>query len=186
MQRRDWIKTALGGTGAIIATRDAGALTTDLAPMAAAAAAAVENESWTPLLFDVHQNETVITLTELVIPETDTPGAKAAHVNRYIDLMLHDVVPEKSPEFLKGLGWLDGHAIEQHAAPFIQLEESQQVAILESINDQAVGDLSMGSEFFAALKRLTIEGYYTSKVGIDELNKSGIPETFACQHDSHE
>jgi hypothetical protein len=46
----------------------------------------VAKPDWKPLFLDQHQNDTVIALTEAIIPATDTPGAKAALVNRYIDL----------------------------------------------------------------------------------------------------
>ena len=48
------------------------------------------------------QNELVITLTELIIPQTDTPGAKAAKVNEYIDTVLADATPERSREIPAG------------------------------------------------------------------------------------
>lgn len=201
MQRRDWLKTTVLGTGAAVASP----LVTQIAPVAAAEVGA--DQQWTPLLFDEHQNQTVVALTELVIPETDTPGAKAAKVNEYIDLMLHDVDPDKGHDFLKGLGWLDGHAIRLHDAPFVALDPADQNAILESLDaaggsgpaDQASifetvvraepttaadsdsADLAVGAAFFKRLKRLTIEGYYTSRIGIAELNKNGVPSTFACE-----
>lgn len=201
MQRRDWLKTTVLGTGAAAASP----LVTQIAPAAAAEVGA--DQQWTSLLFDEHQNQTVVALTELIIPETDTPGAKAAKVSEYIDLMLHDVDPDKGHEFLKGLGWLDGHAIRLHDAPFVALDSADQNAILESLDaaggsgpaDQASifetvvraepttaadsdsADLAVGAEFFKRLKRLTIEGYYTSRIGIAELNKNGVPSTFACE-----
>ncbi len=137
------------------------------------------------MLFDSHQNETVVALSELVIPTTDTPGAEAAKVNEYIDLMLHDVAPDKGHGFLKGLGWLDGHAISLHGSPFVALEEKRQIAILESLDKAEDPELAAGAEFFARLKRLTVEGYYTSRIGIAELNKHGVPSTFACEHGDH-
>lgn len=182
MQRRDWIKTALVGTGAAAA----GPVVTHIAPALAPAAQAASEASWEPLLLDPHQNETVVALTELIIPETDTPGARAAKVNQYIDLMLHDVAPDKGHGFLKGLGWLDGHAIRLHGAPFVALDEKDQIAILEDLDEADEPALSPGAEFFVRLKRLTVEGYYTSRIGIAELNKNGVPATFACEHDTHE
>ena len=179
MQRRDWIKTALAGTGAAAAAP----VVTHIAP--APAAQAAEAAQWEPLLFDSHQNETVVVLTELIIPETDTPGARAAKVNEYIDLMLHDVVPDKGHGFLKGLGWLDGHAIGLHGAPFLALEQDDQIAMLESLDEADEPELRPGAEFFRRLKRLTVEGYYTSRIGIAELNKYGVPSTFACEDESH-
>ena len=137
------------------------------------------------MLFDQHQNETVVVLSELIIPTTDTPGAKAAKVNEYIDLMLHDVDPDRGHTFLKGLGWLDGHAIGLHGSPFVALDEAQQVEILESLARGKDPELKPGAEFFAKLKRMTVEGYYTSRIGIAELNKHGVPASFGCDHDDH-
>ena len=180
MERRNWIKTALAGTGAVAAGQFVGQIT----PVSAAAQA-VAAEDWEPLLFDSHQNKTVIALGELIIPETDTPGAKAANVNRYIDLMLHDVDPDKGHEFIKGLGWLDGHSIGLHSSPFVTLAEEHQVAILRALDGSNDAGLAEGAAFFARVKRLTVEGYYTSRIGIAELNKNGVPTTFACEHSSH-
>ena len=178
MKRREWIKSALAGTGVAAAP-----IVTQIAPAPAPAAQASPGPAWEPLLLDEHQNQTVVALTELVIPATDTPGAKAARVNEYIDLMLHDVEPDKGHGFLKGLGWLDGHSIGLHGAPFVALAEEDQVAILEALDGADDPELSPGAEFFARLKRLTVEGYYTSRIGIAELNKHGVPSTFACEDD---
>ena len=52
------------------------------------AAAAKTAASWKPKVLTPHQNSTVITVSELIIPQTDTPGAKAANVNRIIDAVL--------------------------------------------------------------------------------------------------
>lgn len=178
VQRRDLLKTALGGTGAVAAAP----LITTISPAPAAQAAASE-EAWQPLLFDSHQNQTVVALSELIIPATDTPGAKAAKVNQYIDLMLHDVADDKGHGFIKGLGWLDGHAIRLHGAPFVALDEADQIAILEDLDGGEDPELETGAVFFRRVKRLTVEGYYTSRIGIAELNKHGVPATYACQDD---
>ncbi len=58
--------------------------------------------TWKPGLFSASQNETVIALTDLIIPTTDTPGAKAALVNRYMDLLLKDGNPTERERFLGG------------------------------------------------------------------------------------
>lgn len=181
MERRDWLKSALVGTGAAAA----GPLVTTIAPAPGAAAQAAAEAPWQPMLFDEHQNETVVVLSELIIPTTDTPGAKAAKVNEYIDLMLHDVDADRGHTFLKGLGWLDGHAIGLHGSPFVALEEAQQVEILESLDRSKDPELKPGAEFFAKLKRMTVQGYYTSRIGIAELNKHGVPASFGCDHDDH-
>ena len=187
MKRRDILKTALFGTGAALSGQGH-PQTHHVAGNAAAAAAAAqagETGAWKPLLFDAHQNGTVVALSDLIIPATDTPGAKAANVNAYIDLVLNDGEPQPRNSFLQGLGWLDGYAIREHGKPFVECTQARQAALLESLDESPVPALSAGTAFLAQAKRLTIEGYYTSKIGIDELNKGGVPETYACTHESH-
>ncbi len=181
LKRRDLLRTAiLGGSAAA----SAGAQHVHVKTIAPAQAAA-SGEPWMPQVLDAHQNETVIALSELIIPETDTPGAKAAKVNEWVDLYLADLAEDKGHGFLMGLGWLDGYAIKQHSQPFVKLTEAQQVAILEELDGSKEEELEPGAEFFKQIKSLTVQGYYTSKIGIDELNKDGVPDTFACTHGSH-
>ncbi len=102
MKRRDILKTALFGTGAALSGQGPSHSNHLAANAAAAAAAAEAGEAgtWQPLLFDSHQNKTVVALTDLIIPATDTPGAKASNVNAYIDLVLNDGEPE--PRSVRG------------------------------------------------------------------------------------
>ncbi|MBI1357733.1 MAG: hypothetical protein GC160_25625 [Acidobacteria bacterium] len=182
MKRRDLFKTATLGFGAAAAaSAQQHVHVTEIAP----APAATTSEPWAPQVLDAHQNETVIQLSELIIPTTDTPGGKAAKVNEWVDLYLHDLAEDKGHSFLMGLGWLDGYALQLHKEPFIKLSEAQQVKILETLDGAKDEDLAPGAAFFKDMKRLTVQGYYTSKIGIAELNKGGVPETFACTHGSH-
>jgi hypothetical protein len=183
LKRRDLLRTAILGAGA--ASSAAAQQHVHVKTIAPAPAAASAGEAWAPQILDAHQNETVIALSELIIPTTDTPGGKAAKVNEWVDLYLADLAEDKGHSFLMGLGWLDGYAIKQHGAPFIKLTEPQQVAILEALDRAKEEELKPGADFFKEVKSLTVQGYYTSKIGIDELNKDGVPETFACTHASH-
>src|SRR3984957_10877431 len=65
---------------------------------------------WKPLFLDEHQNETLIVLSDLIIPATDTPGAKEALVNRYIDLVLAAETRDTQRAFLNSLGYMDGES----------------------------------------------------------------------------
>ena len=127
----------------------------------------------------------MIQLSELIIPTTDTPGAKDAKVNEWVDLYLQDLAEDKGHSFIMGLGWLDGYANKKHNAPFVALTEPQQIAILEELDGATADELQPGKAFFNEIKRLTVQGYYTSRIGIAELNKDGVPSTYACTHDSH-
>jgi hypothetical protein len=176
MKRRDVLKGALAGSAVTAAPAQHTAHTP--VPLSKPAPA-----SWKPLLFDAHQAETVVTISEIIIPATDTPGAKAARVVEYIDVLLNDGPADRRNAFLSGLGWLDGHAIRTHGKPFVRCTQGQQIAILKLLEGKREGDMAPGGRFFAQIKGLTVSGYYTSKIGIDELNQGGrVPGTFGCRH----
>ena len=91
MNRRELFRIGASGAAVLGAvSADALAQQQHEHPVNAASKKEADSTEWRPSVFDAHQNETVIVLTELIMPETDTPGAKAARVNRYIDLMLRD------------------------------------------------------------------------------------------------
>jgi gluconate 2-dehydrogenase gamma chain len=107
-------------------------------------------------------------LADLIVPETDSPGAVRAGVPEYIDM----VIARNTDQQLvvaDGLHWLA-------AKNFMQLEEAAQYAILEPLCETAdSGDLrARNVQFFALIKSLTADGYYTSRTGLmDELRYHG-------------
>lgn len=116
-------------------------------------------------------------MADLIIPETDTPGAVAAGVPAYIDL----VVGRNSDQQLvvaDGLRWLDSEANRTAQRKFLELTEAQQLTILEPLCAAAdKGDPAAKGrnvQFFALIKNLTADGYYTSRPGLlEELKYSG-------------
>jgi hypothetical protein len=119
-----------------------------------------------------HQNHTVVALSELIIPETETPGARSARVNEFIDAVIADAEPYARTKFLRGLSWLDDLARRAHGVDFIALTFPQQVGLLTPLSDSA--GCNDGAEFFSVMKALTITGYYTSRLGMrDEIGDDG-------------
>src|SRR5271168_5084204 len=88
---------------------------------------------WKPLFLDEHQNETLIVLSDLIIPATDTPGAKEALVNRYIDLVLAAETRETQSAFLNSLGYLDGESIRRYKTAFRYLAREDQDDLLHAL-----------------------------------------------------
>ena len=133
------------------------------------------------LVLSQHQNAMVTTVAELIIPETDTPGAAAARVNAFIDVMLAEWMDEDDREqFLRGLVALDARSINTFGAPFITIDEPQQVALLKGLDAEVTAireaDLPVDDHFFQRMKWLTLYGYYTSEVGAtQELAQILIP-----------
>jgi hypothetical protein len=169
MHRRDVLK--LGATFAAIPV---------VIPSAWAQQAA--KPDWRPSVLNAHQNDTVIIVTDLIIPFTDTPGAKAAHVNRYIDLLLRDGSLDQREALVGGLAWLDSYAIREHGHAFVKCSAADQIAMLKAL-DEGTG---AGHSFFRQMKSLTAKIYYATEIGTRELNKGGrVPASFGCAHGSH-
>lgn len=146
---------------------------------------------WTPLVLDPNQDELVVTLSELIIPRTDTPGARAALVNRFIDAVLDDSDDADRKAFLRGLAWMDTRSQELFGSKFVKAGPEEQAAlltILSSGKNQTHQD-QLGVEFFHAIKSMTITGYYTSEVGMrHELKQDGglfFAELTGCTHPEH-
>lgn len=142
-------------------------------------------------MLDAHQNEMVVALSELIIPQTDTPGAQAALVNRFVDAVLDDADEPERKAFLRGLAWMDARSQELFGGEFLRAAPEQQAAlltILSSEKNKALED-QIGVEFFQAIKGLTITGYYTSEVGMkQELKEDGqlfFAELLGCTHPEH-
>jgi hypothetical protein len=145
---------------------------------------------WKPRLFTAHENETVTVLSELIIPETDTPGARAARVNQHIDFFLSRAPSAVGERFRLGLAWLDRRSRELHGRDFIDADGPAQTALLNSIADGANSkEDPKGIEFFKDIKERTLVGYYSSRVGmLDELGYAGnmyLSRFDGCTHPEH-
>jgi hypothetical protein len=195
LNRRDALrKMVVGGLGAATVpawVENLQALAHASAAHVHAAAAAAPEVAWTPKVLDAHQNETVITLSELIIPTTETPGGKAALVNRFVDAVLVDAEPGDRKDFLGGLRWMDLRSNELFGADFVAATPDQQTALLTIVSSPQNKSLAdqVGVEFFQAVKSLTITGYYTSEVGMrNELGDDGqlfFTEFKGCTHPEH-
>lgn len=116
------------------------------------------------------QGELVAILTELIIPATDTPGARAARVDAFIDALLTDVfTADERGEFLAGLADVDARARAAAGAPFfVAAPVPAQVALLEALEREAAAADATRRPFFPWLKELTLVGYYTSEIGASQ------------------
>ena len=149
--------------------------------------------SWKPAIFTPRQDQTVAAIAELIIPQTDTAGAKAARVNEFIDTVIADADAPERDSFLEGLEWIDRRSRELHGADFVSVTPDRQVAMLSALDgaSSAASDASLatGVHFFRSIKALTITGYYTSKIGMkDELGddgRTGFPDYTGCTHPEH-
>lgn len=111
----------------------------------------------------------VATLAEHIIPTTDTPGARAARVDAFIDALLADILtPAERERFLTSLAEVDARARAAAGAGFLEATADQQVAVLDALEREARLPGSADTAFFPWLKELTLVGYYTSEIGASQ------------------
>ena len=132
---------------------------------------------WRALTSD--QGELVATIAEHIIPETDTPGARAAGVHVFIDKMMAGHYPaEERDRVLDGLAELDKTASRACGSPFIRCSADEQRAMLGRLDQQAFAQ-RRDPHWFRTVKELTVVGYYTSEIGAtQELRHVSVPGRF--------
>ncbi len=144
----------------------------------------LEAPGWKPLFLDEHQNETLIVLSDLMIPATDTPGAKEALVNRYLDSVLAAETPDARRAFLNSLSFLDSESMRRYKMAFRYLPRELQDELLHSmayprIGSGWAGDTSSPPDpahgHFEQLKQRIGMAYYSSPIGMKELGWDGAP-----------
>ncbi|HLN00159.1 MAG TPA: gluconate 2-dehydrogenase subunit 3 family protein [Bryobacteraceae bacterium] len=136
---------------------------------------------WKPTFLSDHQNQTLIVLSDLIIPETDTPGAKTALANRFIDLLLAAETHDTQQSFLNSLAYLDGESRTRFGAAFIYIPHESQIEFLEllaypdsldSWGEGKTGD-STGHSHFQKLKDWIARAFYSSEAGMKALGWNG-------------
>ena len=193
--RRQAIRTLASGAVAAVASASWVESLTALARQQAhthAAVAVIAAQNWAPRTLTAQKNDLVVALAELIIPQTDTPGAKAASVNRFIDQVLTDAQPAVRESFVRGLTWIDTRSRALSGGDFLGASPEQQTTLLTRLSAEGNSNQeeAIGREFFQAIKSMTINGYYTSEIGLrQELGDSGqlfLPQFQGCDHREHQ
>ena len=136
------------------------------------------------------QYTTVDVLAETIIPaDAHSPGARAARVADYIDLLLSESDEETRQKWLGGLAALDDESVRRFKAPFAKATHAQAVELLTDISRNEATPQTPLDSFFVTTKEATIRGYYTSEIGIHkELAYKGnqyLGEFVGCTHPEH-
>jgi hypothetical protein len=199
VDRREALRRlAAGGVGAaaLPAWVDSlSAFAVDHADVLHAQTARAAAAAWKPQVLTPAQNVAVIALSEAIIPQTDTAGARAAKVNEFIDGALAGTSAANREKFLAGLAWVNERmskgATTGAGKGFAGATTAEQTALLTVISapDALKGPDRVGAEFFTAIKAMTITGYYTSEIGMrEELGDDGqmfFAEFKGCTHPEH-
>lgn len=142
---------------------------------------------YAPKYFSRHQFETLTSLCDSIIPKDDhSGGAVEAGAPEFIDLLTSEN-PQYAGRLGGGLMWLDNFCVDRYGNAFLDCTPEQKTEVLDLIafRKNAAQDpaLSQGIAFFAFLRKMTCDGFYTSKIGIADLQYIGnmaIPEFPGC------
>ena len=152
-------------------------------------------EPYVPSFFKPDEFKAIESLTELIIPSDETPGAKEAQVACYIDFVVSaaaEFEPSLPLEWTQGLKLLDSLSREKYQRTFHEISTADQEALLMamSLPEREPGTTHAGFKFYRLVKDMTVEGFYTSRVGlIDVLGYKGLAflsEFPGCTHPEHQ
>jgi Gluconate 2-dehydrogenase subunit 3 len=140
-----------------------------------------------PTFFQPAEFQTVEALSECIIPESDTPGAKKAGVALLIDKAIV-AEPGRQNRFRVGISDLNAASITDYGKTFTELTEEQKTALLTRLSLES-SSTPLGS-FFMLVKDMTVDAYYKTEAGLKtELGWHGntyLPSFPGCNHPEHE
>ena len=105
-------------------------------------------------------------IAETILPETDTPGAKAAEVGAFMALMVTDVFAEEDQvTFRRGMRAVDQRSREATGRGFMVATPEERHELLTRLDEERFSDDVQGPHYFSMMKQLTLFGYFTSEIG---------------------
>lgn len=130
--------------------------------------------AWKPLFLNEDQASVVSDVAEIIIPRTDTPGAKDVGVPGFIDQMLKEVYSaEDQKRFTEGLQAFNEEAKKAYGEDFAGLDDEDKAAFVTNVHNAAVekgkNESSDKRPFILMMKELTMLGFFTSKPGATEV-----------------
>ncbi len=207
MDRRDSLKTLLVGTIGGITLTSVNGCKTEPSTDAALEQTASKLYGRTPkelehdkkiraeVYLNEHELATIAVLCDIILPATaDAGSATDAKVHEFIEFIVKDIPKHQLP-MRGGLMWLNSEANQRFEKQFIDCTDNEQIQIIEDIAyldpDGKKPTMAHGIAFFNLMRNLTLTGYYTTKMGFDELGVTsnfanvwdGVPEEVLAEHD---
>lgn len=149
---------------------------------------------YSPQFFNPHEFRTVEILAAMIIPTDDAPGANEAQVANYIDFIVFSAAefePTLQKKWIDGLAFVERESQRRFSKSFREVDEAKRVSLLTDMSapERDPKARHEGFAFFSVLKDMTVEGFYTSKIGlIDVLDYQGMnymPDFSGCTHPEH-
>jgi gluconate 2-dehydrogenase gamma chain len=178
ISRRDILRTlALGAAGGTVLQVIPAEAAEYIHQMVHKEKAAAPAGKYTPKYFSAAQYVTLLFLCDAIIPKDEkSGGAVEAGAPEFIDLLTSEN-PEYQLKLGGGLFWLDAASTDRYGSVLMECTSEQKKEILDLIafrkNAKKDPALSQGVAFFAFLRNLTCDGFYSSKIGIEDLGYIG-------------
>jgi len=128
-----------------------------------------------PDFFDAHEMATITVLADIIIPADEVSGsASDAGVPEFIGFIVKDM-PQHQLPLRGGIKWLDRECLYRFEKPFVECSEEQQIEVVKDIAypELARPEMKQGVAFFDLMRFLTASGFYTTRIGIDDIGYVG-------------
>jgi len=129
--------------------------------------------------FTSEEMATITVLADIIIPRDEVSGsASEAGVPAFIDFIVRDM-PDHQVPMRGGLRWLEMQCLNRYGQSFSKCTSSQQLELVDQIAypEKAKPEMQPGVEFFNRMRNLTASGFYTSSMGVKDLNYQGNQAT---------
>jgi hypothetical protein len=141
-----------------------------------------KNNTAGPLSLSADQLNLLDEIAETIIPATDTPGAKAAQIGKFMEIMVADCyTPAEQKVFKEGLMAIDPYSQKIAAKNFMKASSEERITILTSLEKEAKQYNQEKKEgipvhYYTMMKQLTLWGFFTSETGMTEtLRHNPVP-----------
>ena len=141
--------------------------------------------AYKPKFFNAHEWATINVLVDIIIPKDERSGsATEAGVPVFMDFLLDDQ-PNRQTAMRGGLAWIDLECQDRHDKTFVDCTPDERAAVLDDIAwpQKAKPELSHGVSFFNSFRDLTASGFWSSKMGVEDLKYMGnvmVPNWSGC------
>lgn len=137
--------------------------------------------------FNAEQKRALEALTDTIIPaDQQSHGAREAKVADYIDVVVADAAPATKEQWVQGLALVEERTQNSFRKHFVDCTPEEQNALLAAMAGNEDPNGAADEKFFVRLKRATIDGYYTSRIGMHEdlryHGNQAMAEFQGCTH----
>ena len=125
--------------------------------------------------FTEHEMATIAILADIIIPKDEVSGsATDAGVPDFIEFIVKDMPGHQVP-MRGGLRWIDRQCYQRFQKTFKDCDQLQRMQVVDDIAwpKKAKPEMSQGVSFFTLMRNLTCTGFYTSKIGIEDIGYKG-------------